>query len=322
MKFFAILILGLCKSTTWSLNASSPNFHQTCSTTSAPNGQFHNPEQLRLVLHRLLRRRATLKKKQASGSSETLCRTTTPLIPNAAERKTDVTFESLTLTGFINFPEFGSEWTPAGFSKHSIKTVVAQPLIPGTETTWKPNSDISYAGICGKRPAYGEWDSEAENSTDVRSEGNFSSPHLARVPLWMRERTPSDAWEIHPAPQPAIKLFYMCIWVRMCWVSSHEPTAIITARRTDWREAKSDQAEMNVSWHALFIFPTGFTTAPAWLKPLCDAAIWRALQWISAVNDTMQMHHLCQRRNLFSYSVLKWCCVEFGKNSVLFCPSL
>lgn len=110
------------------------------------------------------------------------------------------------------------------------------------------------------------------------------------------------------------KLFYTCMSVCVCLVCSHEPTAIITARHTDWREAKSDQAEMNLSWHTLFIFPRGFTNVPAWLKPLCDKAIWRVLQWISAGNDTMQMHHLCQRRNLLdlSYSFLKWCHVEFG----------
>lgn len=48
-------------------------------------------------------------KKQASGSSETLCRRTTPLIPNAMERKMDVPFELLTVTGFISLPVL-SEW--------------------------------------------------------------------------------------------------------------------------------------------------------------------------------------------------------------------
>lgn len=35
----------------------------------------------------------------------------------------------------------------------------------------------------------------------------------------------------------------VCVWL----VSSHEPTAIITAQLTYWRDAKSDQAEINVS---------------------------------------------------------------------------
>lgn len=216
----------------------------------------------------------------------------------------DVPFESLTLTGFINLPVL-SEWTSCWILQTLtliwLNTVVAQPLIPGTGTTWKPYSDISYAGTCGKHSEYGEWDSEAENSTDVRSEGNFSSPHLACMSLWMRERTPSDAWEIHSDSH--CKLFYMCISVCVCLVSSHEPTAIITARCTDWREAKSDQAEMNVGWHTSFIFPRGFTTAPAWLKPLCDklklqfpemmpCGIWIKLSFIvSAPSGTMK-HNL------------------------------
>lgn len=71
-----------------------------------------------------------------------------------------------------------------------------------------------------------------------------------------RRRMPGKSIQTLSLPSNShCKLFYMCMSVCVCLVSSHEPTAIITAPRTDWREAKSDQAEMNVSWHTFFYSP-------------------------------------------------------------------
>lgn len=185
------------------------------------------------------------------------------------------------------------------------------------EATWKPNSDISYAGSCGKALSiwWVRFRGRELHWCQIWGEFLLSSPGLHVI---MNEGEDAVRCLGNPSrPSAYHQIATANFSIRACQcacVCSHEPTAIITARRTDWREAKSDQAEMNLSWHTLFIFLRGFTNVPAWLKPPFDKAIWRALQWISAGNDTMQMHHLCQRRNLLdlSYSFLKWCRVEFG----------
>lgn len=113
----------------------------------------------------------------------------------------------------------------------------------------------------GKHSADAEW--KAENYTDVKSEGNFSSP-CPHVVMKEEEEEEDDAISVETPskPQPGILpahrvccklVFTYTVYI----VSSRKPAAIITVQLTYWHEAKARRSRNECLLTQLSLFVEG-----------------------------------------------------------------